>query len=81
MSVPRVIECDPRHQRGIEIDEIGKLRLVECQVGAAANLSLDEGGRRHDDIKSATARQHPRFQRLGIIEIRDVDLDASLFLE
>ena len=81
MGVPRVIERHPGHYCGVEIGEIGKLFLVEGQIRAAANLALQEGRRRNDDIKSAIPRQHPGFQRLIGVEIRDADLDVREFFE
>ncbi len=81
VRVTGVIERDPGHDGGVEIDEVGKLCLVEGQIGAAANLPLKEGSRRKDDIESAVSRQHPSFQRLIGIEIRDADLDTRHLFE
>ena len=80
MGVPRIM-CGPGHQCRVEIGEIWELFLVEGQVGAAANLPLKVGRRRNDDIEAAISRQHPSFQRLVGVEIRDVDLDAGEFFE
>jgi len=81
MGIPRVIECDPRHQCRVEIRKIGELLLVERQICAAANFPLEIGSHGSDHIKPASARQHPRFERLVGVEIRDVDLNARQLFE
>jgi hypothetical protein len=47
----------------------------------AANLSLNEGSRRNDDVKSTITGQDSRFQRLVGFEIRGANLNAREFFE
>jgi len=77
MDVPWTIERYPRHQFRVKIDKIRQLFLVESQIRAATNFPLKVGSHRRDDIEAANSRQHPRFQRLVGVEIRNVDLDAG----
>jgi hypothetical protein len=51
-----------------------ELFFVEYQIRAAPNFSLHVGGHRRDNVEAAASRQHPGFQRLVGVEIRDVDL-------
>ena len=52
------IETDARSRARVEVGEIGKLLLVERQICAAADLPLEIGAGRNDDIEAAVPRQH-----------------------
>jgi hypothetical protein len=81
VSIVRIVLRHLGHELRIHVLEVRQLRLVERQIDAGLDLTLEIGGRGHDDVEAAAAREQLGLQRLVGIEIGDVHLDAGLLLE
>jgi hypothetical protein len=67
------------HELRIHVLEVRQLRLIQGQIDAGFDLSLEIGGRGHDDVEAAAARQQLGLQGFIGVEVGDVHLDAVCF--